>query len=392
MSATRTIKSYASHPDLLLLGFVSMLVVIGLQAVFSATFALAITEYNDMLYFLLRQAVGAAIGMALLLLLMRMDYHVLKPLSPFIVAGALVLLLAVLVPGLSQEQYGAARWLRLGPLPPLQPSEFAKLALVIGMAAWLSDPRLRPQRPLHGIPPFVSLLAMFGAGLGVFVILIMKEPDLGTTLVMILTALTMFYVSGADFRALLLLLACGAALTPFLVGGASYRHERLDSFLHPWDDPSGVGFHIIQLLIALGSGGLFGLGIGASRQKFFYVPSAHTDGIFAILGEEVGFIGCVVVLLLYAGLVYRAARIAQRAPDSFGQLLAVGTMCWIAYQTLINLGGITWSIPLTGIPLPFLSYGGSSIAATLGAIGILLSVSRQSRPPAPAAAPRKESR
>ena len=361
------------RPDYLLLAFVGALVVIGLQLVYSATFALAITEYENVIYFLQRQAVWACIGTVLLLLLMRLDYHVWRVLAPVLLALTVAVLVLVLIPQFSVAQYGASRWLRLGPLPPVQPSEFVKLALVIGLAAWLSHPSHRPDRFYAGfLPPWVFL--------GVLTVMIMKQPDLGTALVILLTSTTVFFLAGADVRSLALLCAGGIVAGGALIGSASYRVERWASFLDPWQDPAGIGFHIIQLLIALGSGGIFGLGVGASRQKFFYVPGAHTDGIFAILGEELGLVGCLVVILLYAGLVYRGARIVQQAPDLFGQLLAAGVISWIAYQTLVNIGGITRSIPLTGIPLPFLSYGGSSLAATLAAIGILLNISRQSVP------------
>ena len=304
-----------------------------------------------------------------MLLLMRTNYHVLKPLSPVFLALAAVALGISLMPQFSVAQYGAARWLRLGPLPPVQPSEFVKLAVVVGLAAWLSNPARHPSRFREGLlPPAIFLSLMTAA--------IVKQPDLGTALVILLTASTVLFLAGLDLKSLALIVMAGAGGFALLVQNAAYRTERLASFLDPWQDPAGLGFHIIQLLIALCSGGIFGLGIGASRQKFFYVPGAHTDGIFAILGEETGFIGCLLVILLYAGLVYRGIRIVQHAQDPFGQLLGAGIVSWIAYQTLINIGGITGSIPLTGIPLPLLSYGGSSLAATLAAVGILLSISR----------------
>ena len=363
----------ARRPDYLLVFFVAALVIIGLQLVYSATFALAITEYENVLYFLLRQGMWAVIGTVLLLVFMRLDYHIFRPLAPVLVGIAVVMLVLVMIPQFSVAQYGATRWLQMGPLPPIQPSEFVKLAVVVGLAAWFCHPDRHPSRFRAGLLPACVFL-------GALTFMIMKQPDLGTTLVILLTASTMLFLAGINLQTLALFVIGGFAGGMALIGGASYRMERLTSFLDPWQDPSGIGFHIIQLLIALGSGGVFGLGVGASRQKFFYIPGAHTDGIFAILGEEMGFIGCLFVILLYAGLVYRGARIVQRAPDLFGQLLAAGIVSWIAYQTLINIGGITRSIPLTGIPLPLLSYGGSSLAATLAAIGILLNISRQSVP------------
>jgi cell division protein FtsW len=186
-------------------------------------------------------------------------------------------------------------------------------------------------------------------------------------------------MAGGALTHLVALLSIGGVAAGFLLLSGGYRMDRLFAFISPEADPSGRGFHILQLLIALGSGGVTGLGIGASRQKFFYVPSAHTDGVFAIIGEEMGFIGAVLVILLLAFLVYRGIRVMVNAPDNFGALLAIGVTSWIGYQAIINIGGITRSIPMTGVPLPFLSFGGSALAATLAGVGILLSVSRYGR-------------
>lgn len=372
VAASSTMRPQKSHADYLLLAFVAALVIIGLQAVYSATFALSITEHNNVLYFLIRQGLWAAFGTVLLLVCMAIDYRWWKLLSPVLLVLAVASLVLVLTPQFGFTQYGASRWLRLGPLPPTQPSEFVKLAVVLALATWLSGPGRRAQGVLASLLPLA-------AGLGVVTLLIMKQPDLGTTLVILLTAGTMYFLSGASLQSLTLLALSGMAGAALLVSSAAYRLSRWESFLDPWGDPAGKGFHVIQLLIALGSGGIWGLGIGASRQKFFYVPGAHTDGIFAIIGEEMGFVGSVAVILLFAAVVYRGARIVWRAPDAFGSLLAAGIISWITYQTLINIGGITRAIPLTGIPLPFISYGGSSLAATMAAVGILLSISRYAR-------------
>ena len=374
VAASSTVRPQKSHADYLLLAFVAALVIVGLQAVYSATFALSITEHNNVLYFLLRQGLWAAIGTVLLLVFMAIDYRWWKLVSPILLVLAVASLVLVLTPQFGFSQYGASRWLRLGPLPPTQPSEFVKLAVVLGLATWLSRPRQRTQGLLAGLFPLA-------AGLGVITLLIMKQPDLGTALIIILTAGTMYFLSGASLQSLTILACSGLAGAVLLISSAAYRLTRWESFLDPWGDPEGKGFHIIQLLIALGSGGVWGLGVGASRQKFFYVPGAHTDGIFAIIGEEMGFVGSVAVILLFAAVVYRGARIIQRAPDAFGSLLATGIVSWITYQTLINIGGITRAIPLTGIPLPFVSYGGSSLAATMAAVGILLSISRYTKKP-----------
>lgn len=369
VAATSSVRTPKGHADYWLLGFVTVLVVIGLQAVYSATFALAITEYHNVFYFLLRQAMGAALGVALLFAFMSIDYRWWRLLSPFIFLGALISLVLITIPGFSSTQYGASRWLQIGPLPAIQPSEFMKIAMILLVAAWLSSSNRRVADFKTGLLPIAVVV-------GVVSFLIMRQPDFGTVLVIMLTAGTMYFLAGASLSTLTMIVISGLAGGAFLISTAAYRVERWQSFLNPWQDPQGTGFHIIQLLIALGTGGITGLGIGSSRQKFFYVPGAHTDGIFAIIGEELGFIGSMVVILLFAAVIYRGARIVQHAPDRFGALLASGIVAWIAYQTLINIGGITQAIPLTGIPLPFISYGVSSLASTMAAVGILLSISR----------------
>jgi cell division protein FtsW len=264
---------------------------------------------------------------------------------------------------------GAQRWVAVGPLPPLQPSEFAKLAVLIYMAAWLAAKGDAVKDFSLGVLPFVSMVGLIGA-------LIMLEPDMGTTLMIAVITGTLFFVAGAKLFHVGVLITSGAVAASVLILTGDYRAQRLLSFTSAESDPEGLGFHTLQLLVAFGSGGWTGLGLGVSRQKFFYVPGSHTDGAMAIVGEELGFIGVAVVLVLFAVLLWRGLRIARRAPDRFGSLLVVGVLAWIAFQLLINVGGVTRSIPLTGIPLPFLSYGGSAILSLLTGVGILLSVSR----------------
>ncbi len=355
-----------------MLTVVGALVLLGVVIVYSASFAEGIVAFDDSHYYVIRQATWALIGMGLLVGLMRMDYQLLRYLSPLLMLLALAGLAAVLVPGIGIERNGASRWLALGPLPPIQPSEFAKLALIIYVSAWLAGKGTNVRSLALGFVPFVTMVGMVAG-------LVILEPDLGTTVVIVLTTMTLFFVAGASLTHLLTLATIGGVAAAFLVLAAGYRADRFFAFLSAEDDPAGRGFHTLQLLIALGSGGLGGLGLGVSRQKFFYVPGAHTDGVFAIVGEELGFIGAVIVVAVFAVLIYRGFRVILRARDDFGALLAVGIVSWIAYQTIINIGGITRSIPMTGIPLPFLSYGGSALAATLAGIGVVLSVSRYGR-------------
>jgi cell division protein FtsW len=348
------------------------LVVLGLLMVYSSSFAVGLAAYDDANYFVVRQAIWAAIGVALLLTLMRIDYRWLRSISPLLMLAAIVALTAVLVPGIGIERNGAQRWLALGPLPPIQPSEFAKLALIIYVCAWLAGKGTYIRTFAMGFVPFVAMV-------GIVAGLTLLEPDTGTAAILVLTTVTLFFIAGASLTHVSALVGIGGVVALLLVSTGGYRADRLLAFLNAEDDPGGVGFQTLQLLIALGSGGIGGLGLGASRQKFFYVPSAHTDGVFAIVGEELGFIGAVGVLLLLALLVYRGFRVVLGVRDEFGSLLATGIVCWIAYQALINVGGVTRAIPMTGIPMPFLSAGGSALAALLAAVGILLSISRSAR-------------
>lgn len=375
MAKTAVGRVRAGRPDLMIAVLVLTLTGIGLVAVYSASFAIGLNDFGNANYFIVRQVIGAVLGLALMVGVSRFDYHRLRRLSPLLLLGALLALLFVLLPGIGHQSNGAARWIRLGPLPPIQPSEFAKIAMVVYIAAWLAAKGDQVKQFSLGVVPFVMMVGLVGG-------LIIVEPDMGTFLVIVLTTGTMFFVAGASLSHIFTLMLSGVAGGGVLIAIEGYRAERLLAFLHAEKDPAGKGFQILQLLIALGSGGVRGLGLGEGRQKFFYVPGAHTDGIFAIVGEELGFVGAVIVIALFALLVARGLRAAFNAQDDFGYLLAVGVTCWIGYQATINIAGITRTLPLTGIPLPFLSYGVSSLVATLAASGLLLNVSRYSKEPA----------
>ena len=304
---------------------------------------------------------------------------------------ALAGLLLVLSP-MGVERNGAQRWIEVGPMS-LQPSEFAKLAVIVYIAAWLASRGDQIRDFSFGFLPFALLLSVVGG-------LIIAEPDMGTTVIIVLVACTLFFVANAPISHLGMLLAAGASVSYFMMSTRDYQIDRLESYLRPESDPQGVGFQILQLLIALGSGGPLGLGWSESRQKYLYVPGSHTDGVFAILGEEIGFVGLMVVLGLFAFFVFRGLKVTLRSRDNFAMLLGIGIVAWISYQTLINIGGITRTIPLTGVPLPFLSYGGSALISLLAGVGILLSVSRytaeasygERNQPRPAFRPREQRR
>jgi cell division protein FtsW len=311
----------------------------------------------------------AVLGLIGLVIAMQIDYRYLRRLSPLLMLGALVALGAVLLPGFGVEANGAQRWIQVGSLPPLQPSEFAKLAVLIYMAAWLSSRGDTLRDFSLGVLPFVGMVGLVGA-------LVLAEPDLGTAMMIAIITGTLFFIAGARLVHVIALAGSGVFATLLLIVTGGYRMDRILSFTSAESDPTGVGFQTLQLLVAFGSGGVWGMGLGVSRQKFFYVPGSHTDGVLAIVGEEIGLVGVLVVLGLFLVLFWRGWTIMRRAPDTFGSLLVAGVLAWFAFQLLINVGGVTRLIPLTGIPLPFLSAGGSSLLVSLVAIGLLLSVSR----------------
>lgn len=360
------------HPDYALLAAIAVLVVVGLDMVYSASYVIAHNnpQYGSDTYFLVRQVTWTIIGAIFLLLFQALDYHVWRRVTIPIMGIVLLLLVAVLVSRLGHSAYGAQRWLRIGPLPAIQPSEFAKFALVLYYADWLS-------RRGQQIRDFMSGTLPFGATIVAVCGLVVLQPDLGSAFVIAATAVCLFFISGADVRHLVIGIVAGSIATALVILGASYRSQRIAAFLDPSRDPLGVGWNITQAQIALGSGGIFGLGLGASRQKFYYLPNSQTDAIFAVIGEELGLLGTVAVLILFAIVAIRGYRAALRATDSYGALLAAGMTSWLVIQAFTNVGVMTATLPFTGIPLPFISFGGSSMIVSLMAVGVLLNISRQ---------------
>ena len=343
-----------------------MLTVTGLVTVYSASFVIGLAQFSDSNHFIIRQTMWAVLGGALLVAAMRLDYHMLRRLAVPFMGLTLALLLFTLIAG--TEAGGAQRWITFGNFS-LQPAEFTKLSVIIYLAAWLTSRGDNLRSFEQGFLPFIVIISAIG-------LLLMLQPDLGTTGVIIAVTITMFWAAGATFLQMGALVLAGGIAVVGLALIEGYRLERLTAFISAESDPLGSGFQTLQSLIALGNGGTTGLGLGASRGKFFYVPESHTDGIFAILGEELGLVATAAVVLLFVTLMLRGYQIARRAPDQFGFLLATGITTWIATQAFVNIGGITRVIPLTGVPLPFLSYGGSALAATLLAVGVLASISR----------------
>ena len=349
---------------------VAALTAFGLVMVFSASEVQGWLWFHNAAYYFERQLLWLALGAVLLWAAAHIDYHRLRPLALPLGLVSVALLLMVLVPHIGVEVNGARRWLRLGPLQ-MQPAELAKIAAILFMALWLERHRDRLASLENGVVPFLALL-------GGITLLVILERDLGTTLIVAGILLAQFLVAGGRKRHVLLLaLIIGLCVYAF-IRMEPYRLHRILAFFDPWADPLNTGFQAIQSVVALGSGGLAGVGLGQSIQKYQWLPFAHTDFIFAIVGEETGLIGTTAVLSLFALFTYRGYRVALKAPDAFGSLLACGVTTWIGFQALINVAAVTLTLPTTGIPLPFISYGGSSLAITLLAVGILVNVSTQS--------------
>jgi cell division protein FtsW len=360
----------ARRPDYLLLASTIALLVLGMLMVYSASFVVAHNEFNDDAYFLNRQLMWIAVGGVGLLLAMRINYRRWRALSLPIMFGCIGLLVLVLAPGIGTTNYGAVRWLKLGGVQ-LQPSEIAKLAIVLYLADWLSRRGPLVGGFVKGLLPFVIIVAIVAS-------LVEVQPDLGTTAIIVGTSACVFFVAGANLLHIALLgAAAGGAGMALLAHLSGYQLERIRAFLDPWSDVQGSGWHTAQGLIALGSGGVIGHGLGNGLQKAYWLPNAHTDAIFAIIGEELGFVGCIGVLGLFAILSWRGFLIAWRAPDAFARLFATGLTCLLTLQALVNVAVVTNSLPYTGVTLPLVSFGGSSTVISLIAIGLLLNISRQ---------------
>ena len=361
-------------PDYVLLLAVAGLVAIGIVMVYSSSAIRGYVNADDTLAYVGPQALWAAVGAGVLILTSRLDYRYWRVLSVPLYAMALVLLALVLLPGIGRVVGGSARWLALGPFPPLHPAEFAKLALVIYLAHWMATRGQRIATFRSGLLPFLAITLPVE-------LLILREPDLGTSAVVATAALVLYFAAGANLLMLASLIPIGIAAVGYVISTNAYQRARIVGFLDPWSDPRGLGFHTIQGLLALGMGGLLGTGLGSSVQvSGLYLPNAWNDFIFAIIGEELGFAGGLLVIALFLIVAYRGLRVALGAPDTFGGLLAAGITVFITVQAFVNIGVVVSVLPVTGITLPFVSAGGSSLMVSLAAVGILLSISRESAP------------
>jgi cell division protein FtsW len=364
-------KPRANYPSDIVLFLITLaLLSIGIVMVFSASSVSARAVFGDTYYFLKRQLVWAGCGIIAMIITMQIDYNNWKKLSLPAFILTLLLLAAVLMPGLGVAIRGSRRWISIGFIS-FQPSEIAKITTVLFMANFLSERIGKIHKFSSGLlAPLIVTGIVFG--------LIVLEPDFGTAGTILVVSVLMLFAAGTRILHLSSLVALGVPAVYAMSRAAPYRAERFLAFLHPWDDPLGSGFHIIQSLLALGSGGLFGVGLGRSRQKFLYLPMQHTDFIFAIIGEELGFVGAASVLVLYFLFAWRGLRITIATPDTFGKLLAIGITTMIIFQAIINIGVVSGALPITGITLPLVSSGGSSLVTTLAAIGVLLNISKHS--------------
>jgi cell division protein FtsW len=365
-------KLSGGHPAILLTVASGVLVVVGLVMILSASSVQSFATTGSSFMYFQRQLVWAAIGVVAFIAFVRLDYRVLRKVSYVFLPLCVVMLVAVMIPGIGITVGGSARWIGLGPLA-FQPSEAAKLAMILFVA------EVYTRKKEHSFEEFSHTALPFLPALGVVVMLVMAQPDLGTTMLISFISLGMLFVAGAPLRYILPIGSIGAVLAVGAALAAPYRRARVLAFLDPWADPLNTGYHTIQSLIAVGSGGWFGVGLGASRQKWMYVPNAHTDFIFAILGEEMGLLGTLTIVGVFAFIGYLGIKVAQRAPDRFGMLVASGITIWITVQALVNMGAVTGSLPVTGVPLPLVSFGGTSLVICLAAMGILVNIASQGR-------------
>lgn len=355
------------HVDYVLVWLLFILSVMGLIAILSASAHVAQAQIGDASFYFKKQLIGIGLGLAGLLLALRINIYDLPYWLKPLMAIMLILLICTHIPGLGLTIKGSSRWLNL-PLIRLQPSELAKPIVVIYLASILSNPQFSRLRLLDKLIAFLPVGAMMA--------IILKQPDLGTTMVLGAIVMVMYFTAGTAYWKILGVLGAGFTAFAILSWSTPYQQARITSWLDPWADPQGTGFHLIQSMIAIGSGGLFGSGFGQSVQKLFYLPEQHTDFIFAVMAEEFGFIGVCILLGLFVMLTQRGVSIACKSPTPYLKLMAMGLACMISLQAFVNLAVVTGSIPTTGLTLPFISYGSSSVAVNLTAMGLLLNISR----------------
>ncbi|HTC42837.1 MAG TPA: putative lipid II flippase FtsW [Candidatus Acidoferrales bacterium] len=364
-----------SDTDRWLFGVTVMLCLVGAVMIFSASAVTAQQQFGHSYHFVLRQIMWLVVGLLGMFALMKLDYHKLR--EPAVVYSVLCVVVILLIGTFFLDKSHAThRWIKLGPAQ-IQPSELAKLAVILYLAWFLDLKRraatrleFRKEDLLHSILPAVAPIL-------ICVALIVLQPDLGTSVDIVLIMTAILYVAGLSWQWLAVGVAAATPVLFFLITHVSYRNARLTAFLHPETDPQGAGFQLLQSLIAVGSGGFTGVGLMESKQKLFYLPEAHTDFIYAVICEELGFIGAAIIIALFAAYAWRGLRASFNAPDGFGRMLALGATAMVLFQALINFAVVLGMMPTKGIPLPFVSYGGSSLLVMLLATGVLLNVAQQ---------------
>ncbi|OGX15412.1 MAG: cell division protein FtsW [Omnitrophica WOR_2 bacterium RBG_13_41_10] len=345
-----------------------ILICVGVVMIYSASSIYACEKYQDGFFFLKRHLSFLVIGLALTLFIMSIDYRKLRRFSKPLLIIAFLLLVLVLIPGLGREVSGARRWFRFKFIS-FQPSEFANMAVIIYIADFIARKGSNIKTLLRGFLPPIFIL-------GASVLLILLQPDLGTAIALAVVVFSMLFIAGARLSYLGSLILAGLPVLYFLIFSVPYRRMRIMAFLNPWLDPKGSGFQIIQSQLALGSGGIFGVGLGQSRQKLFYLPAAHTDFIFSIIGEELGLIGTIGIIILFMIFIHQGFKILKNSADKFGYFLGLGLILIISFKAAVNIGVSCGVLPTKGLPLSFISYGGSSFIFDMVSVGILLNIAR----------------
>ncbi|MBU0597860.1 putative lipid II flippase FtsW [Patescibacteria group bacterium] len=359
-------------PDYQIVIVIFIILIYGLIMLASSSSVISFEKFGDSNYLLKHQLLyGVLIGVVGFLIASKINYQIWRKLGLPLLVVNILLLLAVFIPGIGYEYGGAKRWIDLGPTI-LQPTELLKLTFILYLSTLFAKNKEGIKDAAFGLIPFVVIV-------GSIIFLIMLQPDMGTMVTIAIIAVVIFFTAGAPIKHLFWLLIGASGLFFILIKIAPYRAARLTVFLNPALDPQGVGYHINQALLAIGSGGIFGLGLGHSRQKYLYLPEVTGDSIFAIIAEELGLIFSLVLIVLFLVFMFRGLLVAKNSMDNFGKLTAVGITSWIVLQAFINIAAMVTLIPLTGIPLPFISYGSSALATSLIAVGILVNISKYSK-------------
>jgi len=362
-------KPSRGTPDFVILFLTLGMVGFGIVMVFSASYTISYWDKGNRWYFTQMQILWATLGFLAMIIAMNIPFRFYKKNFFIIALGSFILLVLVLIPGIGLNLNGANSWLGVGHFT-IQPAEFAKLGLIIYLAALISKKGERMKNFQSGLLPVLIVTLAFFA-------LIAAQPDFGTALILLATGGVIITVGGAKLKHIFYLVISAIIILPVLILSAGYRFSRFTAYLDPWNDPYENGYQLIQSLIALGNGGLLGTGFGKGIQKFFYLPYPQSDFIFSVIGEELGFIRLTIFLLLFLFLLWRILTVSLRSKDIFGALVGVGVVSLFAFQAFINIGGVTGTIPITGVPLPFISTGGSSLIVSMTAVGIILSISRE---------------